>query len=136
MRKSILVFLVFSLLFSIAPSLGLAASAVPKAPELVEKKAMTKKELRKQKRVTKAVNFIKKKLKKNSAKISKKRDGFGDWDRNLQLAAICAAAAVVLSIIWRATWTVGSTFGILGSLVSLAWLGAAVFLILWLIENV
>lgn len=112
---------------------------MPKTSATEAAKPMTKKELRKQKRAEKVANFVKKRMEKKAAKISKKRKkgAFGDWDKNLQLAAIFAAIAIVLGILWRVFVSGSITgYGLFATLSGLAWLAAAVFLVLWLIDNV
>ena len=139
MKNFSLKLLLFAFLFSIAAIPVNAGSAMPKATAAEAPKTLTKKELRKQKRAEKIANFVKKRLEKKAEKISKKRKkgAFGDWDRNLQLAAIFAAIALILGILWRifVSSSIGG-YALFGTLTGLAWLAAAVFLVLWLIENV
>ena len=139
MKNFSLKLLLFAFLFSIAAIPVNAGSAMPKAPAPEAQKTLTKKELRKQKRAEKVANFVKKRMEKKAEKISKKRKkgAFGDWDRNLQLAAIFAAIAIILGILWRVFISSSLTgYGLFATLSGLAWLAAAVFLVLWLIENV
>lgn len=129
MKKTILNLLVFSLFFSFAPSLGVAASAVPNVSGPAKTQTLTKKELRKKKRSEKVAKFIQKRIEKRLDKIEKKtgKRGFSDLDRNLQLAIIFAVGAIALSII-------GYFLPFLWVLSGLAWLASVVFLILWIIE--
>ena len=132
----------FILLFT----LGLLGLAVPathaagvSAPrtsaEAVEAPtALSKKELRQQRR-----------MEKQSARISKWMSKFDKnsttaLDRYLRLAILCAVGAVVLSIIAGIIIFIPGAGGFLATLIwslaSIAWLAGVVFFVLWLIEEV
>ncbi len=130
MRNFILGILVFSFMGLFAPAVSLAGSSMPKAPAPVKTHTKTKKELRKQKRAEKIANFIQKRVEKRMVKMEKKRkkNGFSDLDRNLQLAIIFGLGAVALSIL-------GWFLPFLWVLSGLAWLIGIVFLVLWIVEN-
>lgn len=135
MKNRIVHILVLSLFF-VLPLISLAGSAPAKSLSVTEgpsvtKRALTKKELRQQKRAQKLNKFIQKRLQKRAAKIEKQRgkQGFGDLDRNLQLAVIFGVAALALIIM-------SSLISFLSVISAIAWVAALVFLILWLVENV
>ncbi len=58
-----------------------------------------------------------------------------DIDRYLKISLILVAAALLLSIIGAATVTTAGGLNIFWLLGSLAWIGAIVFFILWLVEE-
>lgn len=130
MKNCILPLLVLFLLFSLPlASSGASAPARNSAP--VETSVLSKKELRKQKRAQKMAKFIQKRMDKRMTKLEKQRkgQGFGDLDRNLQLAILFGVAALALIIL-------SSIISFLSVLSAIAWVAGLIFLILWLVENV
>lgn len=130
MKNSILPILVLVMLFSL-PMIAIAGSAPAKTSASTETTLLSKKDIRKQKKAAKLSKFIQKRLKKRAAKLEKQREGqgYGDLDRNLQLAILFGVAALALIIL-------STILSFLSVLSAIAWVAGLVFLILWLVENV
>ena len=130
MKNRIVHTFLLSFLFAL-PLMIFAGSAPSVSLSAVESTSFSKKELRQQKRTQKLNKFIQKRLQKRAAKIEKQRgkQGFGDLDRNLQLAIIFGVAALALIIM-------SSLVSFLSVLSAISWVAALVFLILWLVETI